>query len=99
MNCALNLNRTKEQWIDLGVHTEACMTRPDTCSSAGGAISLWVNLVDCPGNSGILSTREAGKTSSAIYCTSSGMRYDVETTIEFFTIHISVRLSDRFKVT
>ena len=41
VNSALALDHTQRQWVDLGIHTEACMTRPDTCGSAGGAISLW----------------------------------------------------------
>ena len=32
----------RNQWVDLGIHTEACMTRPETCGAAGGAISMWV---------------------------------------------------------
>ena len=32
------------EWIDLGVHYEACMTDPQTCGAAGGAISIWLRL-------------------------------------------------------
>ena len=48
VNCAVTLDHTKNQWIDLGVHTEACMTRPETCGAAGGTISLWVKQIECP---------------------------------------------------
>ena len=48
MNQAVTTDHSKRQWIDLGVHTEACMTRPETCGAAGGAVSFWMKLVDCP---------------------------------------------------
>ena len=51
------------------------MTRPETCGAAGGAISLWVNLIDCPDWAGILSSRASGKTASQIYCKPSLLRY------------------------
>ena len=57
MNSALTLDITKSQWVDLGYHTEACMTQPETCGAAGGALSLWVNLIDCNGDRpGIISS-------------------------------------------
>ena len=33
------------------------MTRPDTCGAAGGAISLWLKVVDCE-NGGIITTTQ-----------------------------------------
>ena len=46
-------------WIDLGIHIEACMTDPETCGEAGGAISLWLRVIDCPTAlwAGIVTTR------------------------------------------
>ena len=42
------MDHTKKQWVDLGIHTEACMTRPETCGAVAGAISLLVKLTgDC----------------------------------------------------
>ena len=46
MGDAVSTNQSLLQWIELGVHTEACMTRPETCGAAGGAISLWVKLIE-----------------------------------------------------
>ena len=46
VNNALTLDQTRKQWVDLGIHTEACMTRPETCGAEGGAISVWVNVID-----------------------------------------------------
>ena len=34
----------------------SCMTKLKTCNAAGGTISLWINVIDCQGNSGIIST-------------------------------------------
>ena len=54
VNSAVSLDRTRNQWVDLGIHSEACMTRPETCGTAGGAISLWVKVIDCPRYAGII---------------------------------------------
>ena len=76
VNKALILDRTKSQWVDLGNHTEACMTRPETCSEAGGAISLWINVIDCPSLGGIVSS-VSGSTGSRIFCYGGDIRYDI----------------------
>ena len=57
------MDRTSRQWIDVGIHTEACMTKPETCGSAGGAVSFWINVVNCTGVlylGGLITTRTAG---------------------------------------
>ena len=65
----MNTDRTKSQWVDLGIHTEACMTQPDTCSAAGGAISLWLKVNECPDGAGIFTTTQYEKsTGSFIVC-------------------------------
>ena len=46
INFAIGTDRLRSQWIDLGNHTEACMTNPGTCGKPGGAISLWFKLID-----------------------------------------------------
>ena len=33
-----------DKWIDLGIQVGACMTQPDNCGAAGGAISLWIKV-------------------------------------------------------
>ena len=72
VNCAWSLNHTKSRSIDLGIHTEACMTRPETCGAAGGAISVWVNVIECVADrGGIVSSRSSSSSGSVIYCTSS----------------------------
>ena len=54
VNLAWTFNAAQKQWVDLGFHTEACMTRPETCTT-GGAISLWVNIQGS-GPQGIISS-------------------------------------------
>ena len=74
VNKALTLDRTKRQWVNLVIHTEVCMTRPETC---GSAISFWMKLIGCPNTGGgIISTRPGGSSGSVIYCYSAGMGYD-----------------------
>ena len=66
VNNALITDRSRSQWIDLGVHTEACMTCPETCGATGGAVSFWVKLVatDCNDINGIISSYTFGQTRS-----------------------------------
>ena len=79
INSAVSTNRTRNQWVDLGVHTEACMTRPETCGAAGGAISVWINVViECTSAyCGVISSWVAGSTGSSIYLSYDGLRYDL----------------------
>ena len=51
------------------------MTRPETCSAAGGAISMWAKVTDCPSRCGIVSSFQ-WQTGSVIYYLSSDIRYD-----------------------
>ena len=69
VNSAVSINKTRSQWVDLGIHTEACMSQPETCGAAGGAISMWVNIIDCSNNGGIITTElQAGKMGTSVYC-------------------------------
>ena len=56
MNSAWTVTHIKRQWINLAIHTDACMTRPETCGAAGGAISMWVKVIECIGDCGIVSS-------------------------------------------
>ena len=76
VNSALTLNHTRRQWIDLGIHPEVCMTQLDTCGAAGGAISLWLRVLDCSDWAGVLSSRDSG-TGFQIYCRPPVMRYEI----------------------
>ena len=65
VNKALTLDHTRSQWVDLGIHKQACMAQPETCGSAGGAISLWVKMVDCSTEPcGIISSWVSGSTAT-----------------------------------
>ena len=68
-----------EQWIDLAVQNETCMTQPETCGAAGGAVSLWLKINDCPKNAGILSTANGSTNISqegiSIHCLDDQLRY------------------------
>ena len=61
MNKSVSLNKTFEQWVDLGVLPEACITRPETCSAAGAALSFWIKVTDYDSDEdsteGVLSSR------------------------------------------
>ena len=75
VNSAVSLDHIRRQWIDLGLHSEACMTRPETCGEAGGAISAWVNLVECPSSGdGIVSSYGDGSDGSVISCSDGEIR-------------------------
>ena len=74
VNSALTLDHTKRQWVDLGIHTEACMAQPETCSAAGGAIILWANFIDCTFG-GIISSLVYGSSGSVIACSDDSFRF------------------------
>ena len=59
------------QWVDLGMHTEACMTRPDTCGAAGGAVSLWLREIECSDLKGMITSKSYGRTGFSIWCQDS----------------------------
>ena len=72
VNLALAVDQTKKQWVDLGIHTEVCMTRM-TCGAAGGAISLWMNVIACENYDGLL-TSGADEFFSGLYIFCFGSR-------------------------
>ena len=61
--------------MDLGIHLETCMTRLETCGAAGGAISLWVKVMECLGLCGIITSSQASSGTS-IQLTSQSIMYD-----------------------
>ena len=77
INFAVCTNRLRLQWIDLGIHTKACMTNPNTCGAAGGAVSLWQRVIDCPSGSsfgGVITTIVGGSAGFAILCNPTTVR-------------------------
>ena len=53
------------------------MTRPETCGAAGGAISLWMRVIDCPSTGGIVSSFTPKKSGTSIKCGRDNLRYIV----------------------
>ena len=89
VNCAWTLDRIKSQWIYLGIHTEACITRPETCGAGGGAFSLWLRVIDC-GNwrVGIMSSLADETSGFQISCDGRAIRCDVNTCIDLYIAFI-----------
>ena len=72
MNKAWTLDSTKRQWVDLGIHTEACMSNME-CGS-GGALSLWLRVTYCEAHGGIISSlKPSVATSTAGYCNTNSV--------------------------
>ena len=69
MNGAVSTNRSRFQHIDLGIHTEACMTVPGTCGTSGGAISLWYRMTECSSLGAIVKTFQGSHSGgTSIHC-------------------------------
>ena len=54
LNQAVQTNNAMSQWVDLGVVTDACMTRPDTCTN-GATMTIYIKDDDC-NSPGVLSS-------------------------------------------
>ena len=88
INSALTLDHTRSQWVDLKIHTEACMTRMD-CGAAGGAISVWVSVNECTGTCGVISSSDRStSTSFLMYLFSTGLRYGLLLYITYYILHL-----------
>ena len=70
------------------------MTRPETCGAAGGAISLWVKVIDCPMTGGIISSQIYGSSGIDIYCASTVIWYDTHVLPIFQVVHKWSGLAD-----
>ena len=65
----MSTDKIKRQWVDLGIKAEACMTQPETCGAVGGAISVWLTVIDCSHDGGIIATeQEKGRMGASVYC-------------------------------
>ena len=53
----MKIDATQRQWIDLGIHREACLTQLETCGSKGGALSMWIKLGSST-YTGIITTKQ-----------------------------------------
>ena len=52
------------------------MTRPDTCGAAGGAISVWVKVIEPAEKGGIISSCIQGSAGSLIFNNENMIEYD-----------------------
>ena len=66
---AVSTDRLQKQWVSLGCASAyACLTIPESCGSAGGALSAWIKIGSCPGNGGIISSYHLGQEGFIITC-------------------------------
>ena len=64
------MDRTKRQWVDLGMFKAACITHPETCGAAGGAVSFYMRVGYYEsGYWEIISSTKRGFTGFRIYTT------------------------------
>ena len=57
-----------KHWIDLGIHTEAYITQPDTVGAAGTAMSFWMYIIQCNYWGGGLITSRHASTGFQMLC-------------------------------
>ena len=59
VNNAISTDNAQKQWVSLGNLSVACLTIPETCGSAGGALSAWIKIgnTDYP-SGGIISSSD-----------------------------------------
>ena len=68
-NSAVYTDRSQNQTVNLGdLSAHACLTIPESCGSAGGALSVWIKIEDCSGNGGIISLNQNGYEGLLISC-------------------------------
>ena len=72
MNYALKTDLNLHQWASLGnLSAHACFSIPQSCGAAGGAISVWINIIEAPDalleNDGIISSSEENGQGFSIY--------------------------------
>ena len=75
---AVVTNLALNQWVDLGILSEACITVPDTCGPDGAAVAVWVKIHSCPENAGFLLSLKSSnskKTGFTFFCYSGNIRY------------------------
>ena len=57
VNKAVRTNLSKKHWVNMGnISALACFVIPDSCGSAGGALSLWMKIEECPDETGVMSS-------------------------------------------
>ena len=55
VNKAVKTKRSEKQWMELGnISTLACFVIPNSCGSAGGALSVWMKIEECSDEQGVI---------------------------------------------
>ena len=49
-------DKSLSQYVDLGDLSAACITKPSTCGSDGGTVSLWIKTTSCDSSDGVISS-------------------------------------------
>ena len=71
----LQLDRTRQQYVDLGHLTVACIANPSSCGDNGASLTLWVKLVDCPNNGGIITSDwDPYRNGFKVFCTEDAIK-------------------------
>ena len=72
---AVRTDRAYYQYVSLGNLSEhACLVAPDACGAAGGAISIWLRIIDCPTYSGIITSTPHGYAAGfLLFCSNVGI--------------------------
>ena len=73
-NNAVHTDRTQHQSVELGdLSVYACLTIPESCGSAGGALSVWIKIEDCAGEGGIISSDQYFQEGLVVRCFQNSM--------------------------
>ena len=65
---------TLTQSLELGNLSIACITIPESCGTQGGTVGVWVKVIDCQHQGGIITSLHYPQTSFSILCTSSTLQ-------------------------
>ena len=69
---AVRTDRSQKAWVNLGnLSTVACIVVPESCGLAGGALSVWIKIEDCPNYAGIISPQHHADESLLLSCFSN----------------------------
>ena len=70
VNKAVRTKRTEKQWVNMGtISTLACFVIPNTCGSAGGALSVWMKILECSKETGVITSMNTGEISEGFLVT------------------------------
>ena len=57
LNKAVRTDLSKKQWLNMvNISALACFVIPQSCGSAGGALSVWMKIEECPDETGVVSS-------------------------------------------